>query len=109
MIENLITIPQNIYEAELHVITLIGQLQEKKEALVNKETELLLNGAIDGKNAEIRNAQLREKTKDERETVKKAEEELNKAKATLTLWNNRYRAARTTVFFLSSQNMLESA
>jgi hypothetical protein len=88
LIEKLATLPQMIEVAETELIALTGIVNNAKEVLLGKEDMLYLNGSIDGKNAEIRNAQLREKSFYEREAVKDAENAVGIARVKLNRLNN---------------------
>lgn len=85
LISELLELPEEVYNAELEVIEAYEQVQKKKDLLVAKEDELLMSGTIDGKNAETRQAQLRNFTADERQAVQQAENELSKIRALLNL------------------------
>lgn len=77
IINQLLAIPEKIYDAEFKALNAHYGVQKQKDVLIAKEDELLLAGAIDGKNAETRQAQLREFTYKERKGVSQAEEDLN--------------------------------
>ena len=88
LIEKLSSLPELIAEQERAVINANLQVQDSKNILTEAEDILLLSGAIDGKNAETRNAQLRAKTASEREGLQKAENELSIRRAHLNFLNN---------------------
>jgi len=91
-IERLLKMPAEIADAEDRVVQCVAELTTAKEALEDAEARLLLSGEIDGKNAEARRAQLRERTTAEREAVRKAEQALAQAKAELAKAQVRLRA-----------------
>lgn len=88
LIEKLSSLPELIAEQEEAVIDANLQVQDSKNILTEAEDVLILSGAIDGKNAETRNAQLRAKTVSEREGLQKAENELSIDRARLNRLNN---------------------
>ena len=88
LIEKLSSLPELIAEQERAVINANLQVQDSKNILTEAEDILLLSGAIDGKNAETRNAQLRAKTASEREGLQKAENQLSIDRARLNRLNN---------------------
>ena len=94
LIEKLSSLPELIAEQERAVINANLQVQDSKNILTEAEDILLLSGAIDGKNAETRNAQLRAKTASEREGLQKAENELSIRRARLSFLNNELAACR---------------
>lgn len=67
---------QEVYEATLAVA-------EAKDNLQVQEDQLLITGAIDGKNAEARAAQMRKQTIMERQELADAENSLESAKSVL--------------------------
>lgn len=89
IIEQLAELPQQIGEAENLLIERHNAVQSAKEALIAKEDELILAGSIDGKNAEIRAAQMRQFTLAERKRLQDAENAVTKARVGLACLNNR--------------------
>lgn len=83
LIEKLTLLPGLIETAENEVIKAVDILQGQKDRLIEAQDRLLVLGAIDGKNQETRNAQLRAQTTAEQFTVRKAENDLSVAKAKL--------------------------
>ena len=83
IINRLIDLPHEIEAAEKEVIKTANKAREAKETLTAKEDMLLVNGLIDGKNAETRAAQLRAQTTVERQAVQHAENELSVTRAYL--------------------------
>ncbi len=103
IVQELIDIPEEIKEAQEHVLDKSETLERVKAALKDREAELLLNGQIDGKNAEQRAAQMREKTKDLLGQVNKLEAELAKAKMELDHACNRFKALRAIARILGGE------
>ena len=94
LIEKLSTLPELIAEQEKAVINANSQVLASKSILTEAEDVLILSGAIDGKNAETRNAQLRAKTASEREGLQKAENEVSIRRAKLNFLTNELAAYR---------------
>jgi predicted protein tyrosine phosphatase len=101
LIKRLMEIPGEIRHGETVLIDLMYDAQAAKDQLASKEAELLLSGAIDGKNAEIRNAQMREDTTMEREAVAEAERILALHRIDLTELQNEFKALRSISQLLS--------
>jgi hypothetical protein len=87
LIAELTALKAEIVDANATVFVTIQGLQSAKKALQDCEDRLIMGRvpglAIDGKNAEIRAAQLREYTTTERQEVAFAEDSLETAKTTL--------------------------
>ena len=94
LIEKLSTLPELIAEQERAVINANLQVLASKSILTEAEDVLILSGAIDGKTAETRNAQLRAKTVSEREGLQKAENEVSIRRAKLSFLTNELAAYR---------------
>ncbi len=94
LIDKLSSLPELIAEQERAVINANLQVLASKSILSEAEDALILSGAIDGKNAETRNAQLRAKTASEREGLQKAENEVSIRRAKLSFLNNELAAYR---------------
>lgn len=94
LIEKLSSLPGLIAEQEIDVINANLQVQESRSILTEAEDVLILNGQIDGKNAETRNAQMRAKTVSEREGLQKAENEVSIRRAKLSFLTNELAAYR---------------
>lgn len=103
VIEQLEKLPTQIETAEMRILQLQIKLDTSKEELKDREGELQLEGAIDGKNAEIRAAQLREMTKAEREKVQKYEYFLAEKKIELNRLLNELRAYRNIARLLETE------
>ncbi len=91
--------------AESSVIGAGFALDEAKAALADREAELLIrdDSPINGKNAEIRAAQMRQETTAERQAIQEAEAALLKEKATLNKLLNEFKALRAIVAMLTNQ------
>ena len=103
IVQELIDIPEEIKKAQEHVLDKSEALERVKAALKDREAELLLNGQIDGKNAEQRAAQLRMHTKAEREAMMALEAELNREKVHLDYSYNRLKALRAIARILGGE------
>ena len=88
LIDKLVSLPDLIEEQEKASISASQQVQKSKGKLTEVEDVLLLGGVIDGKNAEIRAAQMRENTTSERETVQNAERVLTIEQVKINRLNN---------------------
>jgi len=101
LIERLSELPAKIEIYEKDVVCSQRTILEAKNQLADKEAELLLakdedgKPVINGKNAEIRNAQLRQMTKDIRDKIAKTESSLMWEKAVLNRAINDFKALRT--------------
>jgi len=91
-IERLLKMPGEIADAEDRVVRCSVALTEATDYLEDKEAELLVNDQITGKNAEIRKAELRERTAVPRKAVRKAEQALAEARAELAKAQTKLRA-----------------
>lgn len=100
IIERLLALPTEIAKAEESVIASSKAVQDAKNALQIHEDGLLTTGAIDGKNAEIRTAQLRSFTFNQREAVTQAEYNLVHVKNHLALLYNEFKALQSVVELL---------
>ena len=88
LIEKLYELPKLIEEAENAVIKDVQAIQGAKERLLFVEDQLLTSGVIDGKNAEIRSAQLRSRTPQQRSDIQDAENKASATRAALNRLNN---------------------
>lgn len=88
IINKLASLPDLIEEQEKVVIAAYQQVQESKSILTEAEDVLFLSGQIDGKNAETRNAQMRENTASEREAAQIIEKALAIEQVKLNRFNN---------------------
>lgn len=86
--QQLLRLPKMIYNTELFTLGLRRKVEEAKQALKDKEAELINTGVIDGKNKDARDAQLLPLTVKEREDIAKAEEAYQEALIKLGLMKN---------------------
>lgn len=103
VIEELRQAPERIYKAEKNLLMEIESLEIARRALEEKKNSLILSGAIDGKNAEIRNAQLDTATKTEREDVAARELFVSRSKASLDYERNRFAALKAIARLLAGE------
>ena len=96
----ILALPAEIAAAEEVVLQANGAVILAKDMLQQKEDSLLLGNVIDGKNAEIRAAQLRQHTQNEREALADAELNLKNAVARLGKVRDEFRALRAVVDLL---------
>ena len=87
-------LPDEIYNAEIKVLEAQKGVTQAKEFLAAKEADLYAEGLIDGKNAEIRNAQLRQLTAEERSGVALAENRLAQCRINLSCLQNQFSACK---------------
>lgn len=107
IIERLMALPEEIASAEKALIDAQRAVEVAKSELVDREAALI-NGKvddikIDGKNAEQRQAQLREATKFQRDAVAICEHDLQVAKVRLNSLTNQFRALRSAAMLLSGE------
>lgn len=100
IINRLLALPAEIAAAEEAVLQANGRLVTAKESLQAKEDSLLLGNVIDGKNAEIRAAQVRKYTEHEREALSDAELNLKNASARLNRFRDELRALQAVADLL---------
>ncbi len=98
--KRLLELPSEIAAAEDAVLEANGQLVQAKDALQRKEDDLLLGNEIDGKNAEIRAAQMRQRTELEREDLSEAELTLKNAAVRLGKLKDELRALQAAAGLL---------
>ena len=94
LMRELAELPTQIEAAEERLIVRHNAVQVAKEVLTNKEDQAILEGLIDGKNAEIRAAQMRQYTSEARKMVQDAENGVTKTRVQLTRLNNRMAALK---------------
>ena len=92
LIQRLLDTPGEIKHGEKVLLDCLNALQRAKDRLTEKETELILAGAIDGKNAETRTAQMRQMTATEREAVAEEEHVLSLHRCDLNNLQNEFKA-----------------
>jgi len=109
LVSLLSNLPEAIAETEQAVISATRQLHEAKEKLSARETELVLEGKITGKNDTERKAQLLALTLAERQEVSIAEEALSKARLEYNKRVNQFKAARSIASLFSQLSSETSA
>ena len=100
LIDKLASLPDEIYLAEMAILGYQNELTKTKEVLTLKEAELYTEGVIDGKNSEIRTAQLKQLTIPERNNIATAENELNLARINFNQLQNTFVACRAIASML---------
>ncbi|OAB34156.1 hypothetical protein [Paenibacillus glacialis] len=100
IVNRLLSLPAEIATAEEVVLQANATLVSAKELLQQKEDDLLLGNMIDGKNAEIRSAQMRLNTLNEREGLTDAEMELKNAVTRLGRSRDEFRALQAVTSLL---------
>lgn len=104
IIDRLVTLPDLIAQAEVYVIESAEDLQVAKDSLAKMEGDLLLGNIsgvlIDGKNAEQRQAQIREHTQDERKDLFEAETALAEARTEYNRLLNELKALQSVARLL---------
>lgn len=102
MIDRLLALPAEIAAAEDAVLEANGRVLTAKEALQAAEDALTLtpDGPINGKNAEVRAAQMRQYTEEERAELAEAEIEQKNAVARLGRARDEFRALRAVADLL---------
>ncbi|AJS59236.1 hypothetical protein [Paenibacillus sp. IHBB 10380] len=100
IVNRLLSLPKEIAVAEESLLQASMQLVSAKEVLQQKEDDLLLGNMIDGKNAEIRAAQMRQNTLNERENLSGAELNLKNSAARLGRLRDEFRALQAVADLL---------
>ncbi|GBG09476.1 hypothetical protein PAT3040_04122 [Paenibacillus agaridevorans] len=100
IVERLLALPAEIDVAEGSVLEANLQVLGAKGTLQAKEDMLLFGTAIDGKNAEIRAAQMRQHTQDERGDLEEAELHLKNAVTSLGRLRDEFKALMAVVDLL---------
>ncbi|MOA45464.1 hypothetical protein D3C78_1678640 [compost metagenome] len=100
IISRLLVLPKEIAIAEDAVLEANNQLVQVKEVLQQKEDDVLLGNLIDGKNAEIRAAQMRQHTELERENLSESELKLKNAAVRLSKLKDELRALQAAASLL---------
>lgn len=100
MAKRIFELPKEIATAEDAVIEASRQVVLAKELLQQKEDDLLLANMIDGKNAEIRAAQMRQHTEHERHNLADAEFHLKNDTSRLGRLRDEFRALQSVVELL---------
>ena len=95
VIEKLLSLPKEINNAEDDLCRVQLNLVAAQDLLKAKEDEWQASGSIDGKNAEIRTAQLRTLTQTERDQVKVFEAVIPEYRRMLTRAQNEFSGYRS--------------
>lgn len=91
-------LPGEIYLAEMAILEAQEGVTKAKDILSAKEAALYAEGKIDGKNAEIRNTQLKQLTTAERNNIAIAENALNLARIGFNQLQNTFVAYRAIAY-----------
>lgn len=103
IISRLLELPAEIAKAEQAVIEAQITLESAKNILTDAESYLLIGEKINGKNAEIRAAQLREHTKVEREAVTLAGDTLAQRSVYLRSLQNELKVLQSVALILGGE------
>jgi DNA repair protein RadC len=103
VINQLLAKPQTIHFAETELIKAQEATQKAQYTLDDREAELLQGTLIDGKNAEIRKAQLKDHTMTERAAVIGAVRKEALARAELAVAHNEFAALRAVSRLLAGE------
>ena len=100
IVNRLLGLPGEIAAGEDALLEANRQVVLAKEVLQQKEDDLLLGNMIDGKNAEIRAAQMRQHTEHERLNLSNAELQLKNATTRLGRLRDEFRALQAVASLL---------
>jgi len=100
VIFRLTELPGEIEDRENDLLDAQEELNKAKEALIDQQNALFESGAIDGKNAELRFAQMRNLTSKERAAVAAIETNVAAARINLNRVVNQFKAYRTVAKLL---------
>ncbi len=104
LIQRLSEMPGEIAKAEVELIGRQRVVLQAKQELERKETALLLNPeAINGKNAEVRQAQLRQATEAEQRRVDSAEEQVALQRVTVAQLRGEFEALKAIAQLLGRE------
>ena len=92
IIGELLEYPERLHRAELSVIEAKKRVDEIKNQIEIKRNSLLLSGVIDGKNAEVREAQIDAKLNEEKGALSVEKENLEREELSLQLVEDEYRS-----------------
>jgi hypothetical protein len=95
-------LPAAIHRDEEHLLLLEGGLLAARENLTAAEDALLLSGAIEGKNAEVRAAELRQATTSLRSQVGELEASVSRARAAVRLRQNEFSGLKSLARLLAA-------
>jgi hypothetical protein len=101
VIKRLLELPEVIAQDERCFLQTQQTLDSARRLLAGKEAELLSSGSIDGKNAEIRAAQLRQSTNEERDAITVIEGNVPWGKIALTCDLNEFSALKSIARLMS--------
>ncbi len=104
VIRRLLELPAEIAQAETRLLEMETAHANFAACLQLTEDRLLLTGAIDGKNAEVRSAQLREQTAATRAQVEEAQESAVRMKVALHARQNEFSALKAIARLLASNS-----
>lgn len=105
LIRELLLLPDKIHAVERSLLTIQKEFTGAKDTLADKETELLLGDQINGKNAETRQAQLRQLTAEERKKAKELEEVIADKKIFVEKLQNEFKALRSIAQIIGAEVM----
>lgn len=100
IVNRLLALPAEITKAEQVLMASDRQVLGAKDILQEREDSLLLGTAIDGKNAEIRAAQMRKFTEHERSDLLKAERDVKNAAVRLGALRDEFKALQAVASLL---------
>ncbi len=103
VVKRLKELPSFIQAGEKALLDAFQSQQNAEGLLKEKEASLTLDGTIDGKNAEIRAAQMAGHTAVERAAVKQAEKKVAEERVWLNSLLNEFRALRAIAQLLSRE------
>jgi hypothetical protein len=104
VMEQLETLPLAVREAEMAVLRAEEARQAAENGLQAREDELLVSGEIDGKNADLRAAQMRQATAGERAQVEEATRQVARLKIELHYVVNQFAALRALARLLANSD-----
>jgi hypothetical protein len=100
IMDRLMVLPVAILDEEIKLIARQYDLLDVKNTLQQAKDQLYIDGVIDGKNAEIREAQLRKATTIEQNAVNRATEIVERQKFEVSCLQNELAALRAVVDLL---------
>jgi hypothetical protein len=103
LVDLLLAMPLRIHASERNLLAAQDMTRNAQRILDERERELLQSDVIDGKNAEVRKAQLQDMTKGERLAVTVAAQDEAIARTDLTLLQNEFAAFRAAARLLAGE------
>lgn len=100
IIARLLEMPEEIKKAEMEIYRSQTEVLKAKDVLTQREAEFYAEGKIDGKNAEARNAQLKQLTAAERNVVAVAENNINLARIAFNHLHNEFKMLQTVAYLV---------